>query len=80
MSATLTTTEFTDADQDEIHGRRFIEDVREEELPFTPQEVRELEADDDKAGTQIGKILSGLFVYTAIVMSIAALWTYRAID
>ena len=43
------------------------------EAPFTNAEIRELHADDVVAGRQIGKMLSILFVYTLIAMSIVSL-------
>lgn len=50
------------------------------EPPFTKQEVAQFEADDAEAGRAIGKMLSLFFLYTAIVMSIAAWWTFASIN
>lgn len=48
-----------------------------EEL-FDKHELQEFVADDQSAGRSICKMLSALFIYTLIAMSIAAGWTYRA--
>ena len=51
--------------------------VTSEEL-FDKAELAEFVAADQLAGRQICKMLSALFVYTLIAMSIAATWTYLA--
>ena len=43
---------------------------------FDKAELRQFEADDVEAGRAIGKMLSILFIYTVIAMSIVSLWTY----
>jgi hypothetical protein len=43
---------------------------------FDRDELHQFEEDDREAGTNIGKMLSMLFVYTVIVMSISAYATY----
>lgn len=48
----------------------------EPEIPFSPQEVRQFDEDDAEAGRAIGKMLSIMFLYTTIVMTISALMTY----
>lgn len=50
------------------------EETTETEL-FERSEIRQFEADDIEAGRAIGKMLSALFIYTVIAMSIVALWT-----
>ena len=47
---------------------------------FDQAELRQFEADDIEAGRAIGKMLSILFIYTVIAMSIVALWTISTID
>lgn len=42
---------------------------------FDKAELRQFEADDVEAGRAIGKMLSILFIYTLIAMSIVSLWT-----
>lgn len=42
---------------------------------FSRQEIRQFEADDVEAGRRIGKILTMLFVYTLIAMSIVIWWS-----
>jgi hypothetical protein len=48
----------------------------ENEALFDRDELRQFEDDDREAGTNIGKMLSILFVYTVIVMAISAYATY----
>ena len=43
---------------------------------FDKQELLEFTEDDVTAGRNIGKMLSILFIYTLIAMSIASTWTY----
>jgi hypothetical protein len=42
---------------------------------FEDAELRQFEADDVEAGRAICKMLSLLFIYTVIAMSIVSLWT-----
>ncbi len=49
-----------------------------EEL-FDKSELAEFVAADQSAGRSICKMLSALFIYTLIAMSIASGWTYYAI-
>ncbi len=46
---------------------------------FEKHELQEFVTDDQEAGRAICKLLSVLFIYTLIAMSIAAGWTYFAI-
>jgi hypothetical protein len=46
---------------------------------FSPAEVEQFAADDDMAGGAIGKMLSALFLYTIVAMSIAGWWTWSSI-
>ena len=46
---------------------------------FSPAEVEQFAADDVTAGGAIGKLLSALFLYTVIAMSIAGWWTWSSI-
>lgn len=46
-----------------------------EEPLFSSADVREFEAEDVAAGRAIGKMLSILFIYTLIAMSIVSVWT-----
>ncbi|MDA0586813.1 MAG: hypothetical protein O2820_15395 [Planctomycetota bacterium] len=43
--------------------------------PFTDEDIRGFESDDIKAGQAITKMLSTLFIYTLIAMSIVSVWT-----
>jgi len=47
----------------------------EREPIFSNVEIREFEAEDVNAGRAIGKMLSILFIYTVIAMSIVSWWT-----
>ncbi len=47
---------------------------------FTAVEVEQFGADDVQAGGDIGKMLSALFLYTVIAMSIASWWTWSSIQ
>ena len=47
---------------------------------FNQAEIEQFDADDTVAGRAIGKMLSWFFLYTVIVMSLAAWWTYEAIN
>ncbi len=49
------------------------------ETLFADDEIAQFEEDDVEAGRAIGKMLSLLFIYTVIAMSIVAVWTYSAI-
>jgi hypothetical protein len=46
---------------------------------FNRDELIQFESDDQDAGRRIGKILSALFVYTIIAMSVAVWWTFRTV-
>lgn len=46
---------------------------------FTREELRQFAADDAEAGGRIGKILSALFIYTLVAMSIVTWWTFRTV-
>lgn len=46
--------------------------------PFDNAEIREFDAADHAAGRTIGKMLSILFIYTIIAMSLVSWWTYNA--
>lgn len=47
---------------------------------FSASELRDLDDADTEAGRAIGKMLSILFVYTLIAMSIASVWTWFSIQ
>ncbi|MFM7040219.1 MAG: hypothetical protein ACKO2L_21135 [Planctomycetaceae bacterium] len=47
---------------------------------FSAVEVEQFAADDVKAGGAIGKMLSALFLYTVVAMSIAGWWTWSSIQ
>lgn len=46
---------------------------------FSGEELRQFASDDVEAGRRIGKILSALFIYTLLAMSIATWWTFRTV-
>jgi hypothetical protein len=43
---------------------------------FDRDTLKQFEADDQQAGGNIGKMLALFFLYTVIVMSIVAAWTF----
>jgi len=47
---------------------------------FSAVEVEQFSADDVTAGSAIGKMLSALFLYTVVAMSIASWWTWSSIN
>jgi hypothetical protein len=46
---------------------------------FTRDEIEQFDADDENAGGTIGKMLALFFLYTVIVMSVVAWWTYDSV-
>ncbi len=46
------------------------------ELPFTARQIDQFDDDDRDAGRAIGKMLALFFLYTVIVMSLVAYWTF----
>ena len=46
------------------------------ENPFSHEELAQFDSDDTTAGRNIGKLLATIFLYTIIVMSAAAWWTF----
>ena len=46
---------------------------------FSVTEVEQFSADDVKAGSAIGKMLSALFLYTVIAMGISSWWSWSSI-
>ena len=51
----------------------------DEQALFSRDELRQFAADDADAGRSIGKILSALFIYTLIAMSVVIWWTFRTV-
>jgi hypothetical protein len=47
---------------------------------FTREDLRQFESDDTEAGRRIGKILTTLFIYTLIAMSIVIWWSLKVIN
>jgi len=50
------------------------------EEPFLDADLRQFEADDIEAGQAITKLLSTLFIYTLVAMSIVSIWTAMVTD
>lgn len=46
---------------------------------FEPDELAQFDTEDVQAGANIGKMLALFFLYTVIVMSLVAWWTYASI-
>lgn len=51
-----------------------------EDALFSAKEIEQFDADDVVAGSAIGKMLSILFLYTVIAMSLVGGWTYMSIQ
>ena len=47
---------------------------------FSAREIEQFESDDVTAGSAIGKMLSVLFLYTVIAMSLVGGWTYMSVQ
>lgn len=47
---------------------------------FSREEIRQFDVDDVEAGRRIGKILTTLFVYTLVAMSIVIWWSLSVIE
>ena len=48
--------------------------------PFDADELKQFDADDALAGSIIGKMLSLLFIYTLIAMSLVSWWTWKSLE
>jgi hypothetical protein len=53
---------------------------RASEPLFCREEIRQFDSDDTEAGRRIGKILTTLFVYTLVAMSIVIWWSLSVIN
>lgn len=63
-----------------IHGTQPDSQCQNDEPSlFTREELHQFAADDTEAGGRIGKILSALFIYTLVAMSIVTWWTFRTV-
>lgn len=49
------------------------------EYGFTDEELSEFQSDDRTAGRSIAKILTMLFIYTMMAMSVVIWWTVRTV-
>lgn len=55
--------------------------VEADEKPlFSVAEVEQFTDDDTTAGRAIGKLLSALFLYTVLAMTLVIWWTHEAIE
>ncbi len=75
MSATMSTTH-AEPETARRNDDRIAENWSSQ---FNRDELRQFESDDQDAGRRIGKILSALFVYTIVAMSVAVWWTFRTV-
>ena len=57
-----------------------LENSQESEPLFSREELRQFDSDDAEAGRRIGKILTTLFVYTLVAMSIVIWWTLKTVN
>jgi hypothetical protein len=65
----------TPAAHDAAHLDKPTTNVPLEQL-FDREDVAQFDRDDVQAGSAIGKMLALFFLYTVIVMALAAYWTY----
>jgi hypothetical protein len=61
---------------DMTHAAPASAEAHADEPLFNRAEIREFEEADTEAGVAIGRMLSVLFIYTVLVMSISAFATY----
>lgn len=61
------------------HDPRLTDGTPRLEDLFTPAELRQFAEDDRTAGRRIGRILTSLFIYTLIAMSVVTWWTFRTV-
>lgn len=47
---------------------------------FSVTEIQQFSDDDTTAGTAIGKMLAGLFLYTVFAMTLVIWWTHEAVE
>ena len=48
-------------------------------MPFDREDLAQFDSDDISAGRAIGKMLAFFFLYTVVVMSLAAWWTFDSL-
>ncbi|MFT5327245.1 MAG: hypothetical protein ACI8P0_005134 [Planctomycetaceae bacterium] len=71
-------TELLEQPEVSIPDPSFVPDRPADPL-FTREELRQFEAADTEAGRRIGKILTSLFVYTLIAMTVVIWWSLQVI-
>ncbi len=60
-----------------MHTETMTESANTSDKPlFSAVEIEQFEADDVIAGSAIGKMLSILFLYTVLAMSLVGKWTF----
>lgn len=47
---------------------------------FSREEIQGFRADDAVAGATIARIMTALFTYTVIIMTVVILWTYTVVS
>ena len=57
-----------------------LQPSRVNEPLFSREEIRQFDSDDAEAGRRIGKILTTLFVYTLIAMTVVIWWSISVIN
>lgn len=80
MSATSFLMSGSSGSPHESHGNVENLNCHNEEAPlFSSDELHQFVTDDTEAGRRIGKILSALFIYTLVAMSVAVWWTFKTV-
>ncbi len=59
----------------DVHAATAVAAAAQSE-PFTEEQIDQFDADDGDAGRALGKMLATFFLYTVVVMIIAAWWTF----
>lgn len=57
-----------------------VQNKQKSEPLFSREEIRQFDSDDAEAGRRIGKILTTLFVYTLLAMSVVIWWTLKTVN
>ena len=56
------------------------DDSPQEDATFSREQIREFQADDAAAMGTIAKIMTTLFTYTVVIMSVVILWTFAVVS
>ena len=62
------------------HAAKATTDSVHEDAVFSKQQIREFHADDAAAMGTIARIMTALFTYTVVIMSVVILWTFAVVS